>query len=519
VLSSFTHLWNPTGFPALYIDEDIYMRKALRALQGVPLENDISNPLYGWLFLAAVLGPIGYPNSLHPSADGNIHSIEMLYLVPRIFIGILGILDTFLIYKIGERRYNRNVAFIASILFAVMPASWLTRYILLENIQLPLLLSSIFFAIYINDSKSNTNHNNINRNVPIILLSGFFLGLAIFTKIPAFTMIPLVGFLIYKNNKNVKILGLWFIPVLLLPLISPVYASSFGKFNIWLDGILYQTQRESRPLFDLLGGQPNNSINLLLRIDPVLIMVGLAGLLFAAIKRDFLLLLWTIPFIIWLQFIGYVSFFHLIPLFPAFCIAGAKLIVDLSNKIRTKKHQQILPFAIISGIGIFGLTSTIMLITTSINSTHFEAAAIIAQHLPDTDNSIAHGNKVTVIMGQGNSRFFWIVTDVFHKDHYHITYRDPDSLLNQTRMVVFIADGTFNYWKKTDVDKKHVSQLLKIYNDSRKVVILNKNTDIYDLSKYPYTGMNIPSPGVGRVEIRTNAEGAILFQDLLKRVR
>jgi hypothetical protein len=516
-LSSFTHLWNVTGFPAIYMDEDIYLTYALKALQGLPLANDKTNPLYGWLILTAVFEAIGYPNSLHPSADGNIHSIEMLYLIPRIFIGLLAILDTFLIYKISERHYNRSIALIASIFFAVMPTTWITRYILLEPIQIPFLLSSILFAVIIYDSKSSTNHKNISKRIPMILFSGIFLGLAIFIKIPAFTMIPLVGFLIYNSNKNVMILGLWFIPVILLQLISPAYASSFGKFDIWLEGILYQTNRESRPLFDLLGEHPDNAINILLMIDPVMVIVGLAGLIFAAIRRDFFLLLWTIPFFVFLVFIGYVSFYHLILLFPPFCISAAKLIVDLTYKIRKKKFQQILPFAIVSGLGIFGLASTSMLLTTSLNSTHFEAAAIIAQHLPDTNSSNIDGNRVTIIIGE--YRFFWIIKNVFHKDHYYITYWNHESPLNQTRMVITVDEATFNYWKRTDVDKNHVRQLLKIYNDSRTVVILKKDTDNYDIDKYPYTSMNVPNPGIERVEIRTNTEGAILFQDLFKRAR
>jgi 4-amino-4-deoxy-L-arabinose transferase-like glycosyltransferase len=66
----------------------------------------------------------------------------MLYLVPRVLMGILAVVDTFLVYKISERRYNRNVALIASVLFAVMPISWYTRRILFDSIQLPFLLTS-----------------------------------------------------------------------------------------------------------------------------------------------------------------------------------------------------------------------------------------------------------------------------------------------------------------------------------------------------------------------------------------
>ena len=62
-------------------------------------------------------------------------------------MGLLAVIDTFLVYKIAERRYNRTVAFIAAILFAVMPISWLLRRILLDNIVLPFLLCSILFAV------------------------------------------------------------------------------------------------------------------------------------------------------------------------------------------------------------------------------------------------------------------------------------------------------------------------------------------------------------------------------------
>ena len=53
-----------------------------------------------------------YPDSTDPT-PGNVHSIEIVWLFPRVIMGILAVVDTFLIYKIAEWRYNRNVAFIA----------------------------------------------------------------------------------------------------------------------------------------------------------------------------------------------------------------------------------------------------------------------------------------------------------------------------------------------------------------------------------------------------------------------
>jgi len=159
-LSLFTHLWNPVGFPPFDADEGVYIRRALHILNGLgPLESgtDNLNPWFGPMFLAAVFKMIGYPDSLNPSP--HLHSIEMVLAVPRILMGILVVVDTFLVYKISERQYNRNVAFIASVLFAVMPMTWLLRLVLLDSILLPFLLLSVLFAVSFNPKKiRDTRH-------------------------------------------------------------------------------------------------------------------------------------------------------------------------------------------------------------------------------------------------------------------------------------------------------------------------------------------------------------------------
>jgi hypothetical protein len=113
-LSAFTHLWNPIGFPSMYIDETTYLRRAMVVLEGSgPIDKSYplpqyDHPFFGQLFLAGVFRIIGYPDLLvHSIAKGDIRSVEMLYLVPRVLMGILAVVDTFLVYKIAERRYNR----------------------------------------------------------------------------------------------------------------------------------------------------------------------------------------------------------------------------------------------------------------------------------------------------------------------------------------------------------------------------------------------------------------------------
>ena len=199
------------------------MRRAINILETHSPQEDpyfYDHPYFGQIFLAGIFWMTGYPSSLHPSVN-SIQSIEKLYLFPRILMGVLAIIDTLLVYKISERRYGRNVAFIASTLFAVMPITSLLMRILLDGIQLPFFLSSVFFEdrVNINGLKNN------NKRFVITLLSGVLLGLAIFTKIPVFTMVLLVGFLVFTNNKNsFKVLGIWLIPVILIPMIWPVYA-------------------------------------------------------------------------------------------------------------------------------------------------------------------------------------------------------------------------------------------------------------------------------------------------------
>ena len=166
ILSSYTHLWNPVGFPSVWVVEGQYMHRAMHALEGLGVHEPTSiyphlydHPHFGPIFLASVLKVVAYPESLEPSA--NLHSIETLYLVPRVLMGLLSVVDTFLVYIISMRRYNNKaIALTASVLFSVMPISWILRKIFLESILLPLLLLSILFAVCYSSKKRGVNKDN-----------------------------------------------------------------------------------------------------------------------------------------------------------------------------------------------------------------------------------------------------------------------------------------------------------------------------------------------------------------------
>jgi hypothetical protein len=484
-LSAYTHLWNPVGFPNLFYDEGVYMRRAMHVMEGLGPQEAYyyDHPFFGQIFLGGILTIIGYPESLNPSPD--MQSIESLYQVPRILMGILAVIDTFLIYKISERMYNRNIALFASILFAVMPVAWFTRMILLDSILLPFLLFSIFLAVYATKSKSEKNNNNNNI---LIVLSGVFLGIAIFTKIPAFTMIPLVAFLIYRNNnRSLKALGIWFVPVILIPLIWPAQSILAGAFTSWTNDVLWQINRENAGLPWI--------VFLLAITDPFIFAAGFGGLAYSFVRRDYFILLWILPFMAFLGVLGYTNFFYWIPILPALCIGAAKLLFDIIEKSK-KITQKTLTVAILSSIVVFGLTSTTLLIVTDVTSAQIESAAYVARYLDQTEDG-ADGNPTVV----SNPIYSWIFKYVFDKDHIFSDYRDMLYFPVDTAKsrVLLIADPRFTL----DIGNEDNQLLHELYSNTSTIATFKGKVTNFDLGLYPYTSM-IENYEGSEVAIRLN---------------
>lgn len=484
-LSAYTHLWNPVGFPNLFYDEGVYIRRAMHVMEGLGPQEAYyyDHPFFGQIFLGGMLTIIGYPESLNPSPD--MQSIDSLYQVPRILMGILAVIDTFLIYKISERMYNRNIALFASILFAVMPVAWFTRMILLDSILLPFLLFSIFLAVYATKSKSEKN--NKNNNI-LIVLSGVFLGIAIFTKIPAFTMIPLVAFLIYRNNnRSLKALGIWFVPVILIPLIWPAQSILAGAFTSWTNDVLWQINRENAGLPWI--------VFLLAITDPFIFAAGFGGLAYSFVRRDYFILLWILPFMAFLGVLGYTNFFYWIPILPALCIGAAKLLFDIIEKSK-KITQKTLTVAILSSIVVFGLTSTTLLIVTDVTSAQIESAAYVAGYLDQTEDGAA-GNATVV----SNPIYSWIFKYVFDKDHILSDYRDMLYFPVDTAKsrVLLIADPRFTL----DIGNEDNQLLHELYSNTSTIATFKGKVTNFDLGLYPYTSM-IENYEGSEVAIRLN---------------
>lgn len=514
-LATYSHLWNPLGFPSIHADENTYIFHALEVQEGKGVlprgAPHYDHPYFGRIFLASVLDFLGYPDIVQPS-PGKIESIEMLHLVPRILMGVLAVVDTFLVYKIAERRYNSTVAVIASILFAVMPSSWLLERILLDNFLVPFLLSSILFAVSIPKSELNNGLHD-RRQVVLVLISGIFLGLAVFTKIPAFTFIPIAGFLVFSNtSRSFRLLGLWLGTVIIIPSLWVLLAASAGQFDSWLAGIAEQaTGREDKPLV--------GSLQSFFRIDPVLLSVGALAVVMLLLKKDIVPLLWVLPYLAFFYFLSFSDIVHMVMLLPPFCIGFARLLDEgakyLISRLSLTKLQRLLPYIMLSPFAIFALLSMSILLVLDINSNYFLAYNYTVEYLSSQEEQNASSNPIAIIGRYWTKSFLWIPQLVFDKDFLFIrddsaTFHrlstqqilDYDVLLIADNRIMALASGRDNLNSEDLVSLK----LKTVYDSTEVLRAIEDKGPRYDRDVYPYTSLNF-NRGIGEIEIRSNAPG------------
>ncbi|MGI0066703.1 MAG: ArnT family glycosyltransferase, partial [Nitrosotalea sp.] len=289
---------------------------------------------------------------------------------------------------------------------------------------------------------------------------------------------PLVSWLVYTHNgKNLKTLALWFLPVFLIPLLWPLQSILVGQFDLWIRDVLWQTHRSSYGLGVIAGN--------FIRVDPVLFIISLAGLAFAAIRKNFFILIWTLPFVAFLALIGYVQYFHSIMLLPIFCIASAVFIMDSCKKINRKKLQKVSSFVIVAGISVFGLASTTMIITADLSKSEFQAMAFVLQHVQNnTDTTILSGPT-----------YSWVFSYIFHKQNVPIDYSEILFGPIKTKNVLLVADPHFL------IDIGRGKQLSDVYNETKTIATFDKNASQYNIYRYPYTSMITNDEG-NHIDIR-----------------
>ena len=173
-----------------------------------------------------------------------------------------------------------------------------------------------------------------------------------------------------------------------------------------------------------------------------------------------------------------------------------------------KLVRKILPFAIISAIGIFGLVSTTSLIAKVRTSSDFDVLASVAQHLPEDAEIVriasnSHGSELesddtkssknehlTII---GTSKHFWIFQYVFDKLEYD--YKSPNNMISK-KTLENIKDGSEKVLMIADENMRKIVSGEELPRTSKAEIKAERISDLYNNSK---TVAN-----VHKVEIRTN---------------
>ena len=444
------------------------MRRAVNLLDtGNPQEGNVyDHPYFGQIAIASILAITNY-SDLKPSTDPD--SLQSLYMIPRIFMGLLAVLDTFLIYKIVQIRYGVNSAFLSASLFAVLPFTWIFKRILLDSILVPLVLGAILLAIYSTKTKQKTL---------LIIFSGCLLGLAVFTKIPAFTMIFVVAWIVYTDRKKFSDVLLLLIPFLLIPLIWPVNAIMLDQFDLWQKGVLWQTQR-TNSILDIFG--------FFAVIDPLMFVLGLSGIVLAALRRDKFLLLWFVPFVVFLSGVGYKQYFHWMIIIPVLCIASGILIESIRKFDVIKKN--FVYVGIVSAVLVFGFISTTLLIVNDISNNQFQALSYVLENYDDS---------ITILTSPVYS---WILYDIFEREN---TPKDYSTILfypPTTEKTVIMVDDHYR------IDLTRGIQLQKALDRSTIIQTFEGTITGFNDKIYPYTNMQA-NKEAANIEIRESIRGS-----------
>jgi len=489
------------------------------------------HPYFGPIILASVLYIINFPAIIILDLN-DYSSIELAYIVPRLIMGFFSILDTILLYAITKIHYNRDVAIISSLLFSIMPITWAMRRIYLESILYPFLLTAILIVVYLKSSKNLS----VKTDNFLIFASGIMLGLSIFTKAPMIAMIPLLTFYIYIYKRKIFQIFLFLIPIILIPLLWPIDALFSGEFDQWTIGVISQLERQNDSIL--------NALYDLYSIDPILLVMGLAGTIFAVIRKDLFLILWIVPFlIIFSFFISYVNWFHLIPIFGVFCIASGVMIDRL---IKHGSKVRIITISIISVMIVLGFFSTLVLISTNISSFQYQSMVYINALLSRTTESpIQYSDKTIfspppVTLTKVNQNIVSMDTKPYHLENNNVSdnystviisspiyswiykfiygYNDTFSSytenkeVNKENNVILVIDRYFRDFLVNSIESRNKSwnsdlttstNLYSAFVGLNSTRYFNGTAEDYDRGQYPFTSMRF-NLGGSPVEIRTD---------------
>ena len=125
-----------------------------------------------------VIPLLGIPSSVVWLHQGplSVYLIGLAFLIgqfhpvaPAVLYGFIGVLSTYLVYKLGKMYFNKQIGLIASLLYATSPLVVVNTRMPYHTSPIPLVTSLFFFFLY----KAFTVHEKY------LLLAAFFLGISL----------------------------------------------------------------------------------------------------------------------------------------------------------------------------------------------------------------------------------------------------------------------------------------------------------------------------------------------------
>ena len=335
------HLPNLLGYPAWFYDEGAYLTSSLQWLQTGHLT------YYGHPF-----GPLAILAALFAAINPRD------YLIPRILMVGFSVIDGLLLYRVTGLFFpnDKRLVILTPLLYEATPLS--ARYLRLtvvDNFLALFLLLSILFTL----SKPKN---------PI--LSGIAYGASLISKQTAIFFLP--GFLVlfFTKKKNPRYIISWLILSSILPIIWILYGTTQVGFSNLID--------QQFGLTGLGGERAVSAVSLIVqRIstrDPF-IFFGLAGIIWAAYKRQWTLLAFPVAY--YLAFIVLflkISTVYLIPTLPFLSILSSLLLFEVFDRVPKIGNPKALKTTLFAILIVALIASSLFLVTTQSPSDSQQAA-------------------------------------------------------------------------------------------------------------------------------------------------
>ena len=380
------------SFPEYFWDEGVYVDRATiftKTLQMYQNPNFIDHPPLGWIIPSLFFSSIGFPDSIiHLQVQSMNFQIILLFLIPRLVAISYVIPIAILVYKLSYRIHNnKKFALISLSIFALIPALWPFRNLLLDPLMILFVLASLFLIV-----PKNGKENNPVANYRLVI-SGILFGCAFLVKFSAIFFLPALIFQVIQDKKRIHYVISWMIPFFAILGSWIFLMSSQQNLNHLWSIQLWQVSRLSLLPYGI-------ALQILLTLSPIGLVFGITGMIQLARKKNFLAILVSLPYIGFLFRGGFVGFVHTIPVLPILCIYAGKPLHDFVEKLFHGKSIQkdeksfnlLLIILLVSSIGI-----TVWMTSFDAGKAQREAIEYLSNTLP----------KNTVLVT--NPGYGWIV--------------------------------------------------------------------------------------------------------------